>query len=227
MPDDHADKSIANRQELAVFAHEVRGALTVIAGFAELMRRPLPEADREAALSGIAHAVKRIDRLVDAALSGDLDEGGPYEELDLAELAAGVVDEQRAITGRLIELHAESKPFVLGVPEALERALGNLIGNSLKYALSSSVVEVGVSVVGQNAVLSVADRGPGIPKKDRKRVLEPFERLDAHAGLPGSGLGLTVVSSIAEAHAGRVLIDEREGGGTLVQIELPLAPSNA
>lgn len=222
MPDRRIDSHRASGQDLAVFAHEVRGALTVISGFAELMKRPLPEGDRQAALQGISHAVKRIDRLVDSALEGSLDEGGPYEQIDLEELARWLVEEQRAITGRHIELHAMGRPVIAGAPEALERALGNLVSNALKYSLTSSPVEVSVLSEDGAAVLSVADRGPGIPEEDRERVLEPFERLGGHDDVPGTGLGLTVVRSIAESHGGSVSIAARDGGGTIVSLRLPL-----
>jgi len=211
------------QRELALFAHEVRGALTVISGYSEIMRRSLSEQEREKALEGIAHAVKRIDRLVYSALEGSLDDQGPDELLDLADLAEGVVAEQRAISGRQVELRASARPTARVAPEALERALGNLIGNSLKYSLSNSAVEVGVDVAGAMAQLSVADRGPGIPEEERERVLEPFERLEEHRDTPGTGLGLTVVRSIAESHGGRVSISDRPGGGTVVTVEIPVA----
>lgn len=211
-----------SRRELALFAHEVRGALTVISGYSEIMRRSLSDQDREKALEGIAHAVRRIDRLVYSALEGSLEDQGPEETLDLAELAECVVAEQQAISGRPVEFEASARPKARVAPEALERALGNLIGNSLKYSLSNSPIEVGLAVDRGMARLSVADRGPGIPEEERERVLEPFERLEAHRDTPGSGLGLTVVRSVAESHGGRVLIEERPGGGTVVTIEIPV-----
>ena len=211
------------QRELALFAHEVRGALTVISGYSEIMRRSLSEDERQRALEGISHAVKRIDRLVYSALEGSLDEQGPEELLDLAELAEAVVTEQRAISGRQVEFSAVSRPVARVAPEALERALGNLISNSLKYSLSNSAVEVDVAAAGGMAQLSVADRGPGIPEEARERVLEPFERLEEHRDTPGTGLGLTVVRSIAESHGGRVQITDRSGGGTVVTIEIPVA----
>jgi two-component system sensor histidine kinase MprB len=186
------------------------------------MRRPLPEKDRVRALDGIAHAVRRIDRLVQSALDGHLSDGRPDQLVDLAALAEEVAAEQRAISGRLIEMHVEGRPEVLGAPDALERALGNLVGNSLKYSLRDSAVEVGVGESGDHALLWVADRGPGIPAADRERVLEPFERLEAHRDIDGSGLGLTVVRSIAETHGGRVMIEDRLGGGAIVTLQLPV-----
>lgn len=221
-PHDDSDRVAVSRQDLALFAHEVRGALTVISGFAEIMRRPLAPTDQRAALDGIARAVQRIDGLVQAALEGSVRRVRPAEQVDLAGLVEAVASEQRAISGRLIETHLEARPVVSGASDAIERAIGNLVGNALKYSLMNSVVELTVAEKGDRALVTVADRGPGIPTEERERVLEPFHRLDAHGDLPGSGLGLAVVKDVAESHGGRVLIEERPGGGTLVTIELAL-----
>jgi signal transduction histidine kinase len=210
---------------MAVFAHEVRGALTVIGGYAEVMRRSLSDEDRSRALDGIAHAAQRIDRLVSSALDGKLATGGVRDDIDLTALANEVADEQRTVSGRDVEVVAEGRPHVLGAADAIERALMNLVGNSLKYSLRSSSVEIWVSEREGRALLSVADRGPGIPEDERERVLQPFERLEAHSDVDGSGLGLAVVKEIAETHGGDVVIEDRAGGGAVVTLSLPAVAS--
>jgi signal transduction histidine kinase len=212
-----------SREELAMLTHELRGALTVISGYSEFLRRPLPDDERTHALDGIGRAIRRIDGLLDSAAEGRPPERDPKTPVNLAELAESVADEQRTLSLRDVTVSVEGDPVVLGTSEALERALGNLIGNSLKYSLSSSAVEVRVSEAAGRGILAVADRGPGIPEPDRERVLRPFERLDAHESVPGTGLGLTVVQSVAQAHGGDVEILDRPGGGAIVRIELPLA----
>lgn len=212
-----------SRKDVAVVAHEVRGALTVISGFSELLRRELSAEDRAAALDGIQRAVRRIDRLVDGFLAGDPSTHLPGQRISLTTLAESVVAEQRAISGRGVTITTEGDPTINGVPDALERALANVIDNALKYSLRDSDVDVDVSTSGGSAVVSVADRGPGIPEDDRERVLEPFERLGG-SEVPGSGIGLAVVNEVAESHGGRLEIDERKGGGTIVRLVLPLAP---
>jgi signal transduction histidine kinase len=226
-PTGHSNQHDLSHHEVAVLAHEVRGALTVIVGFTELMRRPLPDKDRVAALDGIARAVQRIDRLVAAALEGEVAVARPGQRIRLATLASSVAAEQQAISGRAVEVHVERDPIVLGMPEALERAVGNLVGNALKYSLRDSVVEITVAEEDGVGVLSVADRGPGIPAEDRERILEPFERLATHADVPGTGLGLTVVRSVVEGHGGAVRILDRPGGGAIVRLELPLVVPRA
>ena len=217
-------ESGASHEQLAQFAHEVRGALTVISGFAEIMRRPIEDADRTAALDGIARAVGRIDGLVQSALEGSLASPRLQERVDLARLAESVAAEHRALSEREIPVSAKGTVIVLGDENALERALGNLVGNALKYSLRNSAVEISVAYEADWALLGVEDRGPGIPEEERARVLEPFQRLEAHRDMPGSGLGLSIVRDVCEEHGGRLEIADREGGGASIRMRLPAHP---
>jgi signal transduction histidine kinase len=70
-------------------------------------------------------------------------------------------------------------------------------------------------------VIEVADRGPGIAAGERERVFDRFYRADTARTRPGSGLGLSIVAQVAEAHGGRVAVAERPGGGTVARLELP------
>ena len=213
--------------ELALLAHELRGTLTVVRGLSDLLRRGLPAPEQTAALEGIDRAAARANALLESALEGELPiRAGHAEPVDLAELAAGVVAEQRAITGRDVVLSVESAPIVSGDPHALGRVLGNLIDNALKYSFAATSVEVTVSTEGASAVVEVADHGSGIPEALREEVFEPFERLDHEAASPGTGLGLAVARSVIEAHGGTIaaLPHGGEGEGTIMRIELPLPP---
>lgn len=210
--------------ELALLAHELRGALTVILGLTDLLRTELSPPAQVSALEGIDRAVSRADALVASALRGEAPSSGDVKELvDLAALVAEVVDEQRGITGRTVTLDSLGAPVVTGDGYALGRALGNLVDNALKYSLANSPVEVRVFGEASSAVIEVADRGPGIPEDQSDAVFEPFERLGRDGAVPGSGLGLTVVRNVAQAHAGTVTVMPREGGGTVVRLVLPLA----
>lgn len=209
--------------ELAMLAHEVRGALMVISGLSEVLRRPGDEERLNRGLDGISRAVKRIDDLIGSALEGSSRTSVVKERVDLGQLAESVAAEQRDISARNVNVIAEKNVVVEGFSAPLERAVGNLVENALKYSLLASDVDVTVASQGDFALLCVADRGPGIPRKDRERVLQPFERLEAHGELPGTGLGLAIVQSVAEAHGGTVEISERQGGGAEICLRLPLA----
>ncbi len=134
-------------EDLAAYAHELRGALTIIAGYTELLRRPLPAAERESALDGIERAIRRADTLCSDALAGRAPASAARapEPISLAVLAEQVVADQRSATGRTIELTAEGSAMVLGDEDALARVLGNLIDNAAKYSLRNAPIEVRVA----------------------------------------------------------------------------------
>lgn len=210
--------------QLALLAHELRGALTVIRGLNDLLRGGLPPARQEAALESIERAVVRADALMTSALSGGTTAHvTETERVDLVALISGVAEEQRAITGRDVIVEVQSTATVDGDHNALSRVLTNLIDNALKYSLAKHPVEVSLRVEEVSAVIEVADRGPGIPEECSEAVFEPFERLGRDDGIPGSGLGLTVVRGVTEAHHGNAVALPREGGGTIVRLTLPLA----
>lgn len=211
-----------SRQEFAVLAHEVRGALTAVSGFAEILRRPLSDEDRDRALSAIQRAAMRIDRLLDAGAASSAARSPVTQHVQLAPLVRSCVDEMTAISGRVIAMQTDGDPAVLGVPDALERALGNLLDNALKYSSARSEVVVRVAAEDSEAVIEVLDRGPGVPKGKADQVFEPFERLGDETA-SGTGLGLTVVKSVAESHGGSASVKDRPGGGSVFEIRLPLA----
>jgi signal transduction histidine kinase len=109
-------------------------------------------------------------------------------------------------------------------PQAVRRALGNLLDNALRYGPVGQTVTVTLDAGRPGeATVSVEDGGPGVPAADRVRVWQPFVRLDGSAGADGSsGLGLPVVRQVVEAHGGRVSIADGAGGGAKVCIRLPV-----
>ena len=139
-------------------------------------------------------------------------------DLALVVGQAGVAVEKRIEAG-LPEIEADAT--------ALRRALGNLLTNAVKFAAPAglAVVRAQRSPDGRRLRLAVEDAGPGIPRAERERVFEPFFRGESalRGQVPGSGLGLSFVRHVAEAHGGRARIEPRPGGGTVVVMDLPLA----
>lgn len=210
--------------ELALLSHELRSSLTVVLGLSDLLRTGLSADRRKGALEGIERAVSRADSLIAGALEGNVT--GPVgldERVDLAALSSSVVADHRTVSGREVILVAESAPIVAGDANALGRVIGNLIDNALKYSLSSQRVEVTVRTEADRAIVEVADQGCGISAEQAEAAFEPFERLGRDESVPGTGLGLAVVRSVAEAHGGSASISPRDGGGTIVRVELPIA----
>ncbi len=209
------------REELAVCAHDLRGALTIIAGYTDMLRRnELDPDEREAALSGIDAAIKRADTLLADTLAGRPHTRNLHT-VDLFPIAEQAVADARASSGRTVELTCSADARVIGDESVLARVLENLLTNAAKYA-PDGPIEVTVSSADGLGVVEVADRGPGIPAEDRDRVLEPFVRLERDEDAPGTGLGLTVVRSAVQSVGGAVEITGREGGGTVVRLELPV-----
>jgi signal transduction histidine kinase len=109
-------------------------------------------------------------------------------------------------------------------PEAITRALINLLDNAVKYSKGSKEIDVVLRRQGDRALLSVKDRGIGIPPEEHERIFDLFYRVEDELvqRIKGSGLGLTLVRHIVEAHGGRVGVRSRPGEGSTFTIELPL-----
>jgi two-component system osmolarity sensor histidine kinase EnvZ len=111
-------------------------------------------------------------------------------------------------------------------PQALRRAVSNLIDNALRYAGSDNPVELDLNLAGGESVIEVRDRGPGIPPQDVERIKRPFARLEeARSNTAGAGLGLAIVERIARSHNGRLELLPRHGGGLIAR--LVLRPSDS
>ena len=158
------------------------------------------------------------------------------EAVDVAEVVRLSIEDRSWLLkekGFTVETEiAADIPLVKGDAAALRQVFTNLVDNSLKYADGRSWLGISVAFKQPNGdgevLISIADRGPGIPKKERKSVFEPFRRGAAAAGssIPGSGLGLAVVRSIVDAHDGSVEIGPTPGGGATFFVRIPAIPSD-
>jgi signal transduction histidine kinase len=147
--------------------------------------------------------------------------------LDPAPLIAGAVELfRRTRTSHRLELHVDGAlPHVDGDADALDRVLKNLIGNALKYSPPGSCVRVRAHATDGIVAVDVEDEGPGIPPEERARIFEPYYRMRDTAALGhGTGLGLSVVKSLVEAHGGTVHAEAAPGTGTRMTVMLPALP---
>jgi two-component system sensor histidine kinase KdpD len=163
--------------------------------------------------------------------------------LDLTRLEAGVLHPQRGwyniaeivnavlqrltpdLADRRLELEVPDDLPLLPVDYVqLEQVLWNLIQNALKYSPPDSPLTITAALEQDVLLLSIGDRGAGIPIAERTRVFERFYRFQPpdQARVPGAGVGLTICKGLIEAHGGQIAIQGRDGGGTLIQIRLPL-----
>ncbi len=223
----------SQRTLLADVAHELNTPLAAVKLQAQIARRS-GDATREAALDELDRGIERATHLVAQLLQMARLEPGVRERrnapLRLDTLAAEVVAAFSAradARGIDLGLAPSEAAWVSGDEEDLRVLLNNLVDNALRHVPAGGRVDVQVTAEGGRVRLSVSDTGPGIPEADRERVLRRFVRLnpspeDAH----GSGLGLSIVARVAAQHGATLALDEREGGGLRVRIDLPAtAPS--
>lgn len=221
------------RSFLADVSHELRTPLTSIRGYAELLRKDaLGDAEaRDRALSRIEKEAARMGALVGdlavLARQGEGPEPARYR-VDLAAVAAEAVADARTIDAtRPIELSAPAEVPVSGDDARLEQMVHNLLGNALAHTPRGTPVEVGVAVRGEEAVLEVRDRGPGMSPD---QALHAFDRLYRGNGDRldgGSGLGLFIVATLAHTFGGSASVDTELGRGSTFQVVLPLYPVGA
>jgi PAS domain S-box-containing protein len=222
---------------VALVSHELRTPLTSIIGYIELLR------DERAAGMDADHFARVIQRNAERLLHlvGDLlflsqiQTGKLALEVcdtHLADIAAEAVQEMRPDAGgKNIELtlSAAVDPHLPVDPTRMAQLLGNLISNAVKFTPEDGKVEVTLAVEGNEAVLSVADTGIGIPAADQEQIFERFFRAEAATRrmIPGSGLGLTISKAIVDAHQGTITVRSDEDHGSTFTVRLPLASGSS
>ena len=220
----------AQRRLVADAAHELKTPLTIVAGEAQDALRPETSAEaRRRSLETIEATARGLAREIDDLLWLARGDASPTPRREPQDLAAVARDAAEAVRARgaarsvNVSLRLGEHAGVRGDRAALHRLATNLLANAVTYTRSGSDVEVVVARRGEEAVLEVLDRGPGVPDEDRTRIFERFVRLDeARDRNPeGSGLGLAIVDQIARAHGGRVEVAERPGGGSVFRAIFP------
>jgi two-component system OmpR family sensor kinase len=217
------------RRFLADASHELRTPLTSIRGYAELFRRGARDRteDLEKSMRRIEEESSRMGILVeDLLLLARLDQsrGLQPRPVDLSALAGDAVEDARAADpDRRIELDAP-EPVVASADDArMRQVAANLLSNALVHTPAGTPVTVRVDADGPDAILEVADRGPGLTPEQASRAFEPFYRSDPSRdrSTGGAGLGLSIVAAISEAHGGRVEVRPTPGGGATFKVTIP------
>jgi two-component system OmpR family sensor kinase len=206
-------------------SHELRTPLTSIRGYAELFRRGAadrPE-DLAKAMRRIEEEADRMGSLVDdMLLLARLDQGRPLERqpVDLTRLARDAVDDA---PNRPVDFSPNGAVFVPGDELRLRQVLGNLLQNANRHTPPDTPVHVRVLNDDDEAVIEVADEGPGMATEDANRVFERFWRSDPSRtrSSGGAGLGLAIVAAIASAHGGRAEVQSAPGQGSVFRVHLP------
>jgi two-component system sensor histidine kinase MprB len=216
------DTSREQQRRLVVDAsHELRTPLTAVRTNIDFLGHATSlGADERAQL--IAETRLELEELTNllsemVELATDVRSEEPVEPVSLVDVANDVAARFRRRSGTDIEVHLEDSRMVDGRRAMLDRAVANLVDNALKFSPAGA----GVDVTVRGTTIEVADRGPGIDAEDRDRVFDRFYRAASARTLPGSGLGLSIVSQIAALHGGTVTLEPRVGGGTIARLALP------
>ncbi len=146
----------------------------------------------------------------------------PSDVQDLVGATLEQLGSRSAIRPIKIDIPAEL-PFVSVDSGLVVLALVNILDNALKYSPPDSPIDISARRVAQEVEIAVADRGVGIPREDLQRVFDKFYRVHHPDNVTGTGLGLSISKGIVEAHGGRIVAENRAGGGTVIRLTLPVA----
>ena len=201
---------------LAAVSHDLRTPITRMRMRAEYIEDGQTKAK-------ILRDLEQMHAMVGACLSY-LRGVAPQEflALDLASLLHTIVD-QFVDVGADVRFDGAGEYIIHGHADELERAFCNLLDNAVKFAGGAEIM---VTKSGEKAIVEVADHGPGIPPEKKKAMLQPFQRGSENPTLnsdEGFGLGLAIARAVVEAHGGQLELADREGGGLLARVTLPLA----
>jgi len=219
------------RALLNSISHDLRTPLVSVTGVLSSLKEEgahLSEKARRELLETACGEAERLNRFVGNLLDMTRIEAGAvrlnFEPCDVQDLIGCALAALELRLGSR-EVSFKMLPTMPLVPMDLvlmTQVLVNLLENSLKYSSSGSIIEVVASTETSWLLLEVADRGPGVPDHDLKRVFDKFYRIPIPEGAGGTGLGLSICKGIVEAHGGKISAENRTGGGLRIVIRLPL-----
>jgi two-component system, OmpR family, sensor kinase len=217
----HAQR--AQRRFVADAGHELRSPLTTITGILELIERDGGRADADSLHTAQSEARRLAALVANLLLLARSDDGGlalRRDEVDLDDVVEAERVRLRSTTDLVVEVSLASVK-VRGDREALARLVRNLADNAARHGRTR--IRLATTDAGTDAVLEVADDGPGVPAGERDRIFDRFVRLedarDRSSG--GTGLGLAIVRQIAQEHGGTVEVGAAPGGGALFRVRIP------
>jgi len=218
---------------IGLVSHELRTQLTSIIGYAEL----LAETESDNLTDRGQRFVEVIDRNSrrELDLVGDLlmltnISAGTFtierSRADITEIARATYEAagpEAAKAGIALRFEGDGAPMIQGDPDRLAQVAENLISNALKFTPDGGSVTISTSEHDGNAVLEVADTGIGIAAGDSPRLFDRmFRAVEAERRhIQGTGLGLTIVKAIVDAHNGRIVVESEPGHGAVFRVELP------
>ncbi len=220
-------------------SHELKTPLTAVREGTELLRDsvggPLSAEQRDI-VRIVRENTLQLQKLIEDLLAYHQTralEPATHGPVPLADVVARVVREQKlAALARMVSFEPAMKPaVVVGDPERIRTIVDNLVSNAIKYSPRSGTIALSLGIDGDDAVLDVADQGPGVPPDHREKIFDSFYQGPApvEGRVKGSGLGLAIAREYAAAHGGRVELMDRADGtrGARFRLRLPLAAGGA
>jgi signal transduction histidine kinase len=220
----------SQRRFVASASHELRTPLTLDRVLLErALRHPSPTgALWRTTCERLLASSQQQDRLIDALLTLARSEGGPrsFGPVELPAVIDAVLLSPELDAGAMdLSVLAETGPaLVSGDPHLVERLVRNLVDNAIRYNQPSGQVDITAGTADGRAVLTIANTGPEVPAADVDRLFQPFQRLAPGrlaSGQDGSGLGLSIVKAIADAHEATVGAKPLPGGGLRIEVRFP------
>jgi two-component system sensor histidine kinase KdpD len=215
-------------------SHDLRTPLVSITGaLSSLEEGPvMDDESRHSLIQTAREEADRLNRLVGNLLDMTRLEAGALhlhrEEGDVQDLVGSTLEQFGSrLDDRTIDIDLpDDLPLVPMDFVLMEQVLLNVIDNALKYSPAGSPIGIRSHVEDSSLIISIEDRGIGIPPEDLERVFDKFYRVQRPNNVSGTGLGLSISKGIVEAHGGRIQAENKPGGGAIITIRLPLESSN-
>jgi two-component system phosphate regulon sensor histidine kinase PhoR len=225
-----ARRSSALRTDfVSTVSHELRTPIASVRMLAELLEQDRVEPEERAEVhEALARESRRLGETVDRLLGFSRMEAGRYalarKTIRLAEaVEPSIVTFEERHPDLAVERDLDPAAEASVDVDQLRLAIDNLLANAAKYAPAGAPYRVRVAANGDGAMVSVADHGPGIARRDQARIFRPFERADDRLSraTEGSGIGLSLVSHVARAHGGKVSLESAPGKGATFTLWIP------
>lgn len=227
------ERKVVEQQKtfVSMVSHEFRTPLTIIDGNAQIILNrgaKLPEEMLQKRSTTIRSAVERLVRLIETVLSVHMMESGKLSietaPCDLEKLVRDAAADQQDISPHhKITVDIGPIPRKLQLDEkVIRQTMTNLLSNAVKYSPKTPDIHVSVQQEGVDIVIQVTDKGVGIPEAEMPRIFAKYFRASTSGGIPGSGLGLSLVKQFIELHKGTIGLESQVGVGTIVTVRLPV-----
>jgi signal transduction histidine kinase len=225
---------------LSITSHELKTPVTAILGQSQLLQRRLTKqkepvvevAKVKSTLESIDGQTRRLTGLIDELLDVSRIQMGKVmlnkQMEDINKICQSVVEDQRLVSGREIQLSLPPAPVELLIDgQRVTQIMINLVGNAVKYSSAPAPIEVAIKQKGDHVLFEVRDYGRGMSREQVERIFEMFYRApEAESSkTQGLGLGLAIVKDLVERHDGRIWCESEEGKGSRFFVELPLTVS--